>query len=271
MKIQVASDLHLEFLTNRYPNETIIKPHPQAELLILAGDIHNSCKAFPLFINWPTPIVYIAGNHEYYKSNYHTNQENMRYISDKLGINYLEMDQAVFNDIRILGCTLWTDFCCFGKRYQSQCMLGAYKHMNDYRLIRYNKNPEDSFSPEISLSIHKKSRAWLENELAKPFDGKTIVVSHHGCHPQSIDDRYKRNVITPAFISNLTDVMTIGNGVDAWIHGHTHHSFNYLVPGTKTAVIANPAGYIKNLQVATNPNELEFENQNFDPSYLIEI
>lgn len=38
MIIQQASDLHLEFLERRFPNERIIKPEPGAEILVLAGN-----------------------------------------------------------------------------------------------------------------------------------------------------------------------------------------------------------------------------------------
>jgi hypothetical protein len=40
MKIQLASDLHLEFL-RRFPGERLITPAPGADVLILAGDISN--------------------------------------------------------------------------------------------------------------------------------------------------------------------------------------------------------------------------------------
>jgi predicted phosphodiesterase len=66
MKIQLASDLHFEFLERRFPGERIISPEPDAELLVLAGDIHNDAMAVGMFENWPVPIVYLAGNHEYY-------------------------------------------------------------------------------------------------------------------------------------------------------------------------------------------------------------
>lgn len=39
MKIQLASDLHLEHLVRQFPSETLIRPARQADVLVLAGDI----------------------------------------------------------------------------------------------------------------------------------------------------------------------------------------------------------------------------------------
>jgi len=65
MKIQLASDLHLEFLQKRFPGECVIRPLHDADLLILAGDIACSTQAIDLFIDWPVAsyiclIVYIC-------------------------------------------------------------------------------------------------------------------------------------------------------------------------------------------------------------------
>lgn len=52
MKIQLASDLHLERLEKRFPGERVIEPAPGADLLVLAGDIHNRTKAVAAFADW---------------------------------------------------------------------------------------------------------------------------------------------------------------------------------------------------------------------------
>ncbi len=66
MKIQLTSDLHLEFLERRFPTERIIVPAPGADILVLAGDIHNGAKAVALFADWPVQLLLLAGNHEFY-------------------------------------------------------------------------------------------------------------------------------------------------------------------------------------------------------------
>ncbi len=59
MKIQLLSDLHLE--TEVFDPQ----PLPEAELLVLAGDIDAGWHSFSRFAHWPVPVVYIAGNHEF--------------------------------------------------------------------------------------------------------------------------------------------------------------------------------------------------------------
>src|SRR6185503_15478590 len=59
VKLQLLSDLHQE--TETFTPE----PAPGAELLVLAGDIDSTWKAFDAFRGWPVPIVFVAGNHEF--------------------------------------------------------------------------------------------------------------------------------------------------------------------------------------------------------------
>jgi Icc-related predicted phosphoesterase len=93
--------------------------------------------------------------------------------------------------------------------------------------------------------------------LAEPFDGKTVVVTHHAPSSQSVHPRYARDLLTPAFASNLENLVE-GDRVALWIHGHMHESFDYEIYGTR--VVCNPRGYA--------PKAL---NEDFDQIYTIEI
>ena len=64
MKIITYSDIHLEFGANTVP-----APQDSADLMVLAGDIITFKDFSPLakFLrNWKKPVLYVAGNHEYY-------------------------------------------------------------------------------------------------------------------------------------------------------------------------------------------------------------
>ena len=76
--------------------------------------------------------------------------------------------------------------------------------------------------------------------LAEPFDGKTVVVTHHAPSSQSVHPRYARDLLTPAFASNLEKLMD-GDRAALWIHGHMHESFDYEIYDTR--VVCNPRGY----------------------------
>ena len=72
MKIQILSDLHLEFFQSY---DKVLRPlyTPKADVVVLAGDIfsYTKCEAQMKSIRKAfkkTPLVYIPGNHEYYNT-----------------------------------------------------------------------------------------------------------------------------------------------------------------------------------------------------------
>lgn len=255
MNIQVASDLHLEFLERRFPGERIIEPEPEADILVLAGDIHNGTKGLTSFANWPVPIVYVAGNHEFYGNAWDQTRADLRKNCADSNIHFLDNDCFEFKGVRFLGCTLWTDFRQNGFT-QTQCMSAVEVALNDYHVIH---TQDGTLRARDTLADHEQSRRWLERKLAKPYPGKTVVVTHHGPHPQSIHPKYCGNQINAGFVSDLTPLV---QKADLWLHGHVHDSFDYQVG--KCRVVANPAGYVRNLSLARSPSEFEFENLAFN-------
>lgn len=272
MKIQLASDLHLEFLQRDLPGLRLINPVPDADVLVLAGDIGNGTQAMELFADWPVPVIYIAGNHEFYDHPIDGMREKMRKCTPP-NMHFLENGSIVIKGVRFLGATLWTDYRVVPGCLQSKSMKECGFSLNDHSLIRTGRH---TFTPSDALALHEESRAWLEQELAKPFDGKTVVVTHHGCHPLSIHPRYSGQPLNGAFVSDLTDVMP---GADLWLHGHVHDGFDYRVGNCR--VVANPAGYIRNLSAFRprsmssahpfKPVPFQFENARFKPNLVIEI
>lgn len=279
MKIQIASDLHLELL-NPPPGtpitasssrdllpKRIIGPVPGADVLVLAGDIADGAYACTLFANWPTekriPIILIAGNHEFYGHPIEPIYNKLREGAALNNIHFLENDSVVIDGVRFLGTTLWTDYRLRSNRTQNQLMEYCGTRLNDHFRIRTGRH---TFTPRDALNRHEHARAWLKAELAKPFDGKTVVVSHHGPHPLSIHPRYIGNDLNAAFVSDLSELTP---DVDLWLHGHVHDSFDYQVG--RCRVVANPAGYVINRSTAVDQNDYEFENKAFDRNLLVEI
>ncbi len=113
--------------------------------------------------------------------------------------------------------------------------------MWDHRLIRIaGPTGEEPFTPRHALARHQGDIAFVEQELAKPFDGPTVVVTHHAPHRRSVHEKYAAAVLSAAFASDLTSTMERGRP-DVWIHGHTHLSCDYRVGATR--VVSNPKGY----------------------------
>ncbi len=268
MKIQLASDLHLEFLQRDWPGERIIAPVPGADVLVLAGDISNGADACRLFADWPShparvPIIYVCGNHELYHHAMDPMLAKIREGADLNNIHFLENDSVVIGGVRFLGTTLWTDYLLNPLQSQVESMEQAQKGLNDHQLIR---QAHRRFSAQDALDKHKVARAWLTDELSKPFAGKTVVVTHHGPHPLSVHPRYANNPINAAFVSDLSDLMP---GVDLWLHGHVHDGFDYQVG--RCRVVANPAGYIRNRGHVLNREDFIFENDSFDKTLVLEL
>lgn len=262
MKIQIASDLHLEYLQSLFPGYRVIEPAPDADVLVIAGDIHSGTKAIETFADWPVPVVYVHGNHEAYEDDYARFVGKMRAAATGSNVHYLEQDEYIFKGVRFLGCCLWTDYRLNPEK-QQEAMAEAELRLNDHRLIR---NGEDNFTAAMALAEHQQARAWLEAKLAEQFDGTTVVVTHHAPHPGSIHPRYADMPINAAFISDLTPLV---EKTALWIHGHVHDSFDYRVGGAR--VVANPRGYARNRRAAETSAGLEWENAMFNPTLTVEM
>ena len=261
MKIQIASDLHLEFLEERFPACRVVEP-TDADVLVIAGDIHRNTRAIAAFADWPVPVVYVHGNHEAYHEQYFDLVENMRAASCGSNVHYLERDEYILEGVRFLGCCLWTDYRLYPGN-PLHAMQEAEQTLNDHRIIR---TPQGCFTAQDALQIHQQSRDWLATKLDAAHDGPTVVVTHHGPHPNSIHPRYAGTLLNAAFVSDLTPLIA---KADLWIHGHVHDSFDYAISGTR--VIANPRGYAVNRRTAQSPAQLEWESGGFDARLVVRV
>ena len=198
------------------------------------------------------PVIYMPGNHEFYQYDITLIDELKAEAADN--IHVLNDDQVVIDGVRFLGSILWTDFTLFGEADKFFAMQTARQQMMDFSIIQ---NHDQRFTPEDAIKLHEASRDWLAIMLADVFDGKTVVVTHHAPSSRSVHPRYTSNLLTPAFASNLDNLMN-GSRAELWIHGHMHESFDYEIYGTR--VICNPRGY--------SPEAL---NPDFRPDRIVEI
>jgi predicted phosphodiesterase len=250
LKILLLSDLHNEFGSfSRTPIKT------GADLVVLAGDIDKGSTG----ANWAAqtfdaPFLYVAGNHEYYnKISIGSVDRSLSMACRKHGSHYLQNKTVEFDNVRFIGCTLWTDYRLYGD--STFAKLYAGRRMNDYRNIYYNVGTV--FNPDIAADLFDKSLGYLIKQLCKPFDGKTVVVTHHAPSEQSINMYHRGMELTPAYASNLEYVMN-DYKIDFWFHGHTHESADYQCYNTR--VVSNPRGYYR-----------YEENKNFNPNLIIEV
>ena len=267
MKIRVLSDLHLEY------DEPLAIPYVEADLVVLAGDIHNHAKG----LGWAAenfgsqvPIIYVPGNHEYYGGEFAALESAMQAAARSLP-NVHFLNNTTFTERngqwRVLGTTLWTDFSLFGAGDAAlrESIAEAERVILDYQGVIQVLSPEleaplRSFTPRDSLALHEQARVWLEDELAKPFDGKTIVVTHHAPLRPSLAEKFATDRASAGYVSDLPSLVRAP--VALWVHGHTHTAFDYFAEGTR--VICNPRGY-------SDPRGRAPENPLFTWDKLVEI
>lgn len=184
----------------------------------------------------------------------------MRAAAREYGVHLLDNDEVIIDgpddSVRFLDLTMWTGFELGGADVKPWAMHEGQRGLNDFRVI--HEGVEGHFSPQRSIELHKESLAWLEQKLAEPFDGKTVVVTHHMPSMLSVAERFKTDMLSACFASNLDRLF---GKMDLWVHGHTHDSFDYVSSGTR--VVCNPRGY---QTYSGGP-----ENFGLDPRLVMEI
>jgi predicted phosphodiesterase len=263
MRIQIFSDLHGD--VRRHKPIAIGR---DVDLVVAAGDTaegaENAFVALRRIVPEAVPVVCVMGNHEYYRRFFDEELQFARALAPNFNIHLLENETAVIGGVRFAGASLWTDYRMFGDHNAPAAMHAARFGMNDHRMIGWRRDPWARFRPQEALMTHASSRAFFKTTLAAPFDGPSVAVSHHA-HLLSVAERYKSDILTAAFASDIGELFAAPADPDAdaevasfalWIHGHVHDSADYRVG--RTRVVVNPHGY-------------GAENARFDPSLVVEV
>ncbi|SFE07308.1 metallophosphoesterase [Paracidovorax konjaci] len=230
-KIQLASDLHLD----QYAREGMQAPFsvlPQADLLVLAGDVDVGLQGMDFARELDVPVVYVPGVLEYSGLEPDMAALLMRFDALRVPVHVLQNSAAVINGIRFLGTTLWPNFGTpEALREPSHGFTAA---MERYRRVLHNGGP---LTYEALWARHQAAVDWLTVQLAEPFDGPTVVVSHHAPHPKSIPGQGAHNPFEAVNTTRLTSLMP---QVDYWLHGDVHVACDYRIENCR--VVCNPVG-----------------------------
>jgi predicted phosphodiesterase len=250
VRIHVLSDLHLE-------RQAFSSPDVDADLVILAGDIATGTGGVEWARSWAheRPVLYVAGNHEFYGHSTPGLLEQLRGAADGSRVDVLENGEAIIGGVRFLGCTLWTDFDFDGPERRAQSMAMCERLVNDYGQIEYGPAGRP-LAARDTLAIHESSRRWLDERLAIGHDGPTVVITHHAPLIRFKPSNPVLRALGGAFASDLTDMMS-DDRVALWIFGHTHRSVDLERGGTR--VLSNPRGY---------PHQ---PVDGFDPALVVEL
>jgi Icc-related predicted phosphoesterase len=254
MRLQLISDLHVDV---RPPRPITVAPDIDA--VVVAGDTcegaENGFAYLRGIVPVQVPIIAVLGNHEYYRRCLPDELAAARAAAPLYGVHLLENDSVVVHRVRFVGATLWTDYQLFGGHNLPLAIAAAARGLSDHKRIKWRKSPWRRFRPQEALLLHTRSRAFIAKTLAEPFAGTTVVVTHHAPHPGSLHPQYRNDMISAAYVSDLTTLIEAGRPA-LWVHGHVHASFDYRIGATR--VVGNAHGY-------------GGENAAFDPALVVEV
>lgn len=263
MNIQLLSDLHLEAHPHFRP-----EPAPGAQLLVLAGDIGSyqaggqleeadfGLARFSPRHGWPTPVLFVPGNHEYDAQDFDEAHARLQDTCDRLGIRWLERESCVLEGVRFVGTTLWSDFDALADHEGTTDLTRrlrlrdkAFRAANFY-LAKTGTTRQGA--PWLAEGVREQAlvcQQWLQATLATPHDGPTVAITHFAPSLRSADPRYGLVPGTAGFCNALDALLPHAH---LWLHGHLHAPSHYLAQGQHASgapwqcrVVANPLGYAR--------------------------
>ncbi len=253
MRIQYASDLHLEFKANTLylqQNPLVVS----GDILVLAGDIilfeENRLMRHPLF-DWCADnfrqTYIIPGNHEYYNGTELAYSQTDFELALRPNIRYLNNKSVVIGDTELFFTTLW---CVIDPAQLMPVQLGV----TDCRRIIYEGRCFNSHDYE---AVHSLSLSWLNEALSRSTANRKVIVTHHCPTDRFKDPRFIESTINSAFVVRMDDFIEWSDA-DYWIFGHTHYNGEEAMAG-KTRLICNQLGYVQYGEHRLFKNDAYFE------------
>lgn len=258
MKLLVLSDLHDDFWADsgRNPFAGVESLIADVDHLLLAGDLSNKPK-----VRWKyaferlsellplSRVSIFPGNHDFYDFRL-DGEDRLEQIASKFEVGYVQEKQLIFGRTRILCATLWTDLELGAGSAINQEKIST--RMNDYRYIRVAEKGYRKLRTSDVVSKHKNHLRWLEKSMSEPFDGETLVATHHAPHPSVLDSF--SNDLAAAYASDLGELI-LRHQPARWFFGHSHTARNGRVGETQLINVSlgypdevlDPAARIKDL------------------------
>lgn len=238
MKIQYASDLHLEF----HENSSWLRRNPLkpvGDVLILAGDIgylgDDNYSKHP-FWKWASDhfetVYAIPGNHELYKY-YDINQLKEGWQLDILP-NVCSIYNKVIHltdDIDLVASTLWSHI----PREEAYAVEAG---VTDFHRIL---DGEERLSWSRFNQEHDSCLAFIKQSVESSRAKHILVATHHVPSFDLMAEEFKGSKINGAFTSDLNDFMA-QLPVEYWIYGHSHRNIDKRIGNTQ--FLSNQLGYV---------------------------
>ena len=263
MKIQIASDLHLEALARERepgvvyrsamdgrgrviergpgpsrPPDAVFRPVDGRDLLILAGDIGTDTLALA-FVEQElerSPVIYVPGNHEYYSGRTREVIDAVwrALAMERPGLHYLTGEALTLDGVRFWGGPWYSDLWGITPHDRA----GAWYH----RDVAWGINDFYAGYGGAAWSVARHINHFhAQTDLLRAHAGALdVVITHWPPMKGAIHPKYDGDVLNPYFINDQDDLVR-EIGAKLWISGHTHEAYDYTVGETRC--VGNPTGY----------------------------
>jgi predicted phosphodiesterase len=237
MKIQYASDLHMEFDENL----TFLEQHKLdvvGDVLVLAGDtfyLSNKEYSRHPFWDWASKnyqqVLLVPGNHEYYGfSDIKSFGSSWKWMFRK-NVGYYYNKVVHIGDTDFILSTMWSFI-------ETNYMQIIHRGMNDFRRIRYNGH---EFNPLDFNEEHKLCAKFIWDSVAKSSAKHIVVATHHVPSMQAEIEEHRSSPLAEAFIVEMGPQIAKSR-IDCWIFGHSHDNVDTQIGNTR--VVSNQLGYV---------------------------
>ena len=195
MKIQYASDIHLEFPDN----SKWLSQNPLTvvgDILVLSGDMllfgSENLETHP-FIDWCSAnfqhTFLVPGNHEYYNGVDITRTLGDFFFPIRHNVTFCNNHSVRIDDVELFFTTLWTHVSPHSEMEVQQLMVDCYRIRHGHRFLLAHDYAK----------LHKLCVDWLTRALDESTAQKKVVVSHH-CPVMVEDPIYESNGLSEAFV-----------------------------------------------------------------------
>jgi len=238
MLLAIVSDLHMEIWKQWFPEID----YGDADVVVFLGDIGNGTDPLHMMkkvkdAKEGREVIYIIGNHEYYKHNFAVMNENIHELAEEFGIILLDKGTVKIGGVTFIGATLWTDYEINTTVPKVIAMAAAKTGINDHRVIHTD---EGLFSPEQAAEMNAEEKEFIFSEIAKAGRDDCVVLTHHAPSKLCVAPEFIGSPLNGAFCNEWDDQIT-EDGPLLWAFGHTHWDVDFELGHTR--VVSRQLGY----------------------------